>query len=145
MLLPFNSSLSPPCPSKALPPPLTAWLISDTLRSTSNPTGSFVYFSFLLMDSHMLLLSFFTWYFRFSLFTFRPPTFVPDFGLMYLTFRLRLWQLYSCWQGGNSSAWSLRITTVSGMFPVASFSCICYRTEDYHCVSVSHLFSSPLS
>ena len=33
------------------------------------------------------------------------------------------------------------------MFPVASFPCICYRTEDYHCVSVSVscLFSSPLS
>ena len=29
------------------------------------------------------------------------------------------------------------------MFPVASFPCICYRTEDYHCVSVSHLFGSP--
>ena len=39
----------------------------------------------------------------------------------------------------------LRITTVSGMFPVVSFPCTCYRTEDYHCVSVSHLFSSPLS
>ena len=25
------------------------------------------------------------------------------------------------------------------------FPCICYRTEDYHCVSVSHLFGSPLS
>ena len=34
---------------------------------------------------------------------------------------------------------------MSGMFPVASFPCICYRTEDYHCVSVSRLFSSPLS
>ena len=32
---------------------------------------------------------------------------------------------------------------MSGMFPVASFPCICYRTEDYHCVSVSHLFGSP--
>ena len=29
---------------------------------------------------------------------------------------------------------------MSGMFPVVSFLCICYRTEDYHCVSVSHLF-----
>ena len=34
---------------------------------------------------------------------------------------------------------------MSGMFPVASFPCICYRTEDYHCVSVSRLFGSPLS
>ena len=33
---------------------------------------------------------------------------------------------------------------MSGMFPVASFPCICYRTEDYHCVSVSRLFGSPL-
>ena len=32
---------------------------------------------------------------------------------------------------------------MSGMFPVTSFPCICYRTEYYHCVSVSHLFSSP--
>ena len=32
---------------------------------------------------------------------------------------------------------------MSGMSPVASFPCICYRTEDYHCVSVSHLFGSP--
>ena len=32
---------------------------------------------------------------------------------------------------------------MSGMFPVTSFPCICYRTEDYHCVSVSHLFGSP--
>ena len=34
---------------------------------------------------------------------------------------------------------------MSGMFPVASFPCMCYRTEDYHCVSVSRLFGSPLS
>ena len=34
---------------------------------------------------------------------------------------------------------------MSGMFPVASFPCICYRTEDYHCVSVSHLFGSSQS
>ena len=34
---------------------------------------------------------------------------------------------------------------MSGMFPVASFPSICYRTEDYHCVSVSCLFGSPLS
>ena len=36
---------------------------------------------------------------------------------------------------------------MSGMFPVASFPCICYRTEDYHCVSVSvsHLFGLPQS
>ena len=34
---------------------------------------------------------------------------------------------------------------MSGMFPVASFPSICYRTEDYHCVSVSRLFGSPLS
>ena len=34
---------------------------------------------------------------------------------------------------------------MSGMFPVASFPCICYRTEDYHCVSVSYLFGLPLS
>ena len=40
---------------------------------------------------------------------------------------------------------TLRITTVSGMFPVVSFPCTCYRTEDYHCVSVSYLFSLPLS
>ena len=31
------------------------------------------------------------------------------------------------------------------MFPVTSFPRICYRTEDYHCVSVSYLFGSPLS
>ena len=34
---------------------------------------------------------------------------------------------------------------MSGIFPVISFQCICYRTEDYHCVSVSHLFGLPLS
>ena len=34
---------------------------------------------------------------------------------------------------------------MSGMFPVASFPCICNRIEDYHCVSVSCLFGSPLS
>ena len=31
------------------------------------------------------------------------------------------------------------------MFPVTSFPCIYYRTEDYHCVSMSHLFGSPQS
>ena len=97
-----------------------------------------------LTDSRMFLLSFFTWYSQFSLFTFWPPTFVPGFGLAYPTCVLCLWQLYICWHGGNSSAWSLRITIVSGMFPVTSFPWICYRTEDYHCVSVSHLFSLPL-
>ena len=34
---------------------------------------------------------------------------------------------------------------MSGMFPVVSFPCMHYRTEDYYCVSVSHLFGSPLS
>ena len=53
-------SLSPPCPSEAKPLPLMARLISDTLRLTSNPTGSSVYFSFSLTDSRMFLLSFFT-------------------------------------------------------------------------------------
>ena len=86
-----GSSLHPPCPSKAKPPPPTARLISNALRSTSDQTGSSVYFSFSLTDSRMFLLSFFTWYSQFSLFTFRPPTFIPDFGLMYPTFGLHLW------------------------------------------------------
>ena len=58
--------------------------------STSDPTGSSVYFSFSLTDSRMLLfsltdsrmllLSFFTWYSQLSLITLRPLTSVPDFG-----------------------------------------------------------------
>ena len=108
-----GSSLNPPCPSEASPPPPKLQPISDVFGLTSNPTGSSVSFWFFLTDSRMFLLSSFTWYSRFSLFTFRSPTSIPDFGLTYLTFGLCLWQLYSCWHGGNSSAWSLRITTVS--------------------------------
>ena len=98
----------------------------------------------LLYDSRIFLLSFFTWYSQFPLSTFRSLTFIPDFSFMYPTFRLHLWHLYSCWYGGNSSAWSLRITTVSGMFPVISFPCISYRTEDYHCVSVISIWLTPV-
>ena len=98
-------TLDPPCPSKVSSPPPTLWPISDVFRLTSNPTVSSVSFWFFLTDSHMFLLSSFTWYSQFSLFTFRSPTSIPDFGLTYPTFRLRLWQLYSCRHGGNSSAW----------------------------------------
>ena len=92
----------------------------------------------------MFLLSSFTWYPQFSLFTFRSPTSVPDFGLMYLTFGLCLWQLYSCWHGGNSSAWSLRITTVSGMFPVTSFPCIYYSWGLPLCQCVTSIRLAPV-
>ena len=90
-----DSSPCPPCPSKASPPPPMAWPISDAFRSTSDLTALSVCFSFSLMDSHMFLLSFFSWYSQFSLFTFWPLTFVPDFGLVYPTFGLHLWQLYT--------------------------------------------------
>ena len=53
------------------------------------------------------------------------------------------WAICHGWHSQDSSAWSLRITTVSGMFPVDSMYRTCYRSEDYiyHCVSdsVSHL------
>ena len=129
-----------------------------TLASTSDGSTHFQHFqidlwphwvvSLLLILSHRLsYVSIILLYLILSILLLYiwPLTFIPDFGLTYLTFGLRLWQLYSCWHSGNSSAWSLRITTVSGMFPITSFPCICYRTEDYHCVSVSHLFGSPLS
>ena len=92
----------------------------------------------------MVLLSSFTRYSQFSLFTFWSLTSVPDFGLTYPTFRLHLWQLHSCWHGGNSSACSLRITTVSGMFPVASFPCIyvCIIELRIMTVSVCHICSA---
>ena len=39
-----GSSLDPPCPSEALPPPLTVQPISDVFGLTSDPTGSSVSF-----------------------------------------------------------------------------------------------------
>ena len=39
-----GSSLDPPCPSEAKPPPLTLRPISNMFRLTSNPTGSSVCF-----------------------------------------------------------------------------------------------------
>ena len=51
--------------------------------------------------------------------------------------------VYSCWHSGNPSAWSLRITTVSGMFPVVYFPCICYRCKVHNshcCICSSGIF-----
>ena len=110
-----GSSLDPPCPSKASPPPLTLQpisdmfgltsdmfgLTSDVFGLTSDPTGSSVSFWFFLTDSCMFLLSSFTWYSRFSLFTFRSLTFVqfcvPDFQTLSLTavYLLTQWELLS--------------------------------------------------
>ena len=82
-----------------------AWPVSKLFGSASGPSdppGSLAYFSFSLMDSHMFLLSFFTWYSQFPLSTFQSLAFNPDFGFVFLTFGLCPWQLYSCWHSGNS-------------------------------------------
>ena len=67
----------------------------------------------------------------------QSPTLDLDFSYVSPFLDSDLNHIYSCWHSGNSSPWSLRITTVSGMFPCHLLPCICYRTEDYHCVSVS--------
>ena len=124
--------------------------------------GLSAYFSFSLMDSHMKLICS---YYLSLLDTLNSPCLhfdlwpstltsascsqlsdsIPDSHIVADTVgtpQLDLWVLPLCQVCSLSSifhvyAIELRITTVSGMFPVISFPCICYRTENYHCVSVS--------
>ena len=119
--------LSPNSPwsSEASPPPPTAQPISQPFRLASNPPGLSTYFSFPHTDSHMTLVCS---HYLSLLDTLDSPCLHFDLQhsaltwLHDLTFRLCPWQLYSHWHSGNSSAWSLRITTVSGMFPCHLFS-----------------------
>ena len=145
-----GSSPNSPHPSKASPPPL-AQSISEHFRLASDPPGLSAYFSSSLMDSRMTLVC----SYHLSLLDTLNSSYLhfdPQPSTLTSASHSQLSDSvsdscidFSCWHGGNSSAWSLIITTVSGMFPAVSFPCLCYRTEDYHCVSVSHLFGSPLS
>ena len=138
-----------PWPSKASPPPPTAWPVSKPFRSASDPPGSSAYFSFSLTDSHMTLYVPNTFlYLILSI----PPVYtlisnllpwlwlrIPNFRTLSLTAvkLLTWWELLSLI---SEDYHCVRYVSLLSLFP-----CTCYRTEDYHCVNVSHLFGSPLS
>ena len=108
-----GSSPGSPCLSKALPQSLTSQPVSEPFRMTSDPVGWLVYFLFSFTNCHM-----FPFLFLYLMLLISPVYIsVSDLQswlqLCIPNFKLCPWLAIWLLTQWNSSAWSLRITTVS--------------------------------
>ena len=130
-LICHGSSPNSPWSSKASPPPLMAWPISEPFGSASNPPGLSAYFSFSLTDSgpELLYIPIIFLY----LILLIPPVYTlisdlpPWLSFTYLTFGLHPWQLYSHMGTPQLDLWGLPLcqcVTSVWLAPVLEYLCI---------------------